>query len=142
MSKPITSSGAILVLNDGKLVLQRRDSQAPTDANMLCTFGGHTEGGEKARETFIRELHEETDLPETPFSYLGMYVTPKNIGGNRAEHHVYMYKMHLDSSSPHFKVFEGKGAEAYKLKDLLKRDDVEPDTKHILQSLKKEKRWL
>lgn len=142
MTNPITSSGAILVLKDGKLVLQRRDSGAPSDANMLCTFGGHREGDEKARDTFIRELREETDLPDLPFSYLGMYVTPKNIGGHRAEHRVYMYKMHIDSDSPHFKVFEGKGAEAYKIDELLERDDVEPDTLHILRSLKKVKRWL
>lgn len=122
--------------------MQRRDMQAPTAPGMLDTFGGHLEAGEKASEAFVRELHEETSLPPLPYTYLGMYVIPKNSTGYKADHHIYMYKIHIDSNSPHFKVFEGKGAEAYTMDELLEREDVERDTKHILQSLKKERRWL
>ncbi len=55
----------LLVDPTGAILLQERDSGAPTHADQWCTPGGHVEPGESPVEAARRELLEETgiDLP-------------------------------------------------------------------------------
>ena len=55
-------AGTLLCAKDGRLILHRRDSKAPTSPGMLALFGGHAEPGETPLETARRELAEEVSL--------------------------------------------------------------------------------
>lgn len=52
----------LLVDPSGAVLLQERDSGAPTHADQWCTPGGHLEPGEQPVAAAQRELHEETGL--------------------------------------------------------------------------------
>ena len=60
-------SGVVLVLDDGQVLLQRRDS-APTIVNpgRVTLFGGVAEAGESPRQCAVRELLEELELVIEP----------------------------------------------------------------------------
>jgi 8-oxo-dGTP pyrophosphatase MutT (NUDIX family) len=58
----IRGSVAVILDNDRKVILQRRDRNAPRNANLLTLFGGHREAVESSRNCLIRELKEETSL--------------------------------------------------------------------------------
>jgi 8-oxo-dGTP diphosphatase len=51
--------GCLVLRHDNKIVLQLRDSDAPTFPGHLATFGGSIDEGEKPIEALIRELKEE-----------------------------------------------------------------------------------
>ena len=55
-------SAIIIKNNEGKILLQHRDSNAPTDKNKWAMWGGGKENNETAIETAIRELQEELDI--------------------------------------------------------------------------------
>lgn len=52
-------SGAIVVNNKGKILLQKRDYDAYTFPSYVCAFGGKVENGESPLQAIIRELDEE-----------------------------------------------------------------------------------
>ena len=125
-------SGAILFLGD-ELVIQRRDAGAPFSPNLLSLFGGHFETHETPHMALMRELGEETTLPLAQLKFKYLTQLPLH-GHNKA----YIYTAKIKSD--HFKVFEGRRAEKYKLEDLLKREDLDPDTRLILQQLEKKEK--
>ncbi len=51
--------GCIVLSQDGKIVLQQRDSDSLTYPGCLATFGGGLEPGESPMQALIRELKEE-----------------------------------------------------------------------------------
>lgn len=51
--------GCIVLSQDGKIVLQQRDSASPTYPDCLATFGGGLEPGESPIQALVRELKEE-----------------------------------------------------------------------------------
>lgn len=56
-------SGIILLTNDKKIILQRRDKKKSIDnPNKLSVFGGRSEGKETPIQCAVRELKEETTL--------------------------------------------------------------------------------
>ena len=61
--------GCLVLSQDRKIVLQRRDAEAPTYPNCLATFGGGIEAGEEPLTALIRELKEE----------LGAVVSPRDV---------------------------------------------------------------
>ena len=117
----------MLILPDGKLVFQRRTSDAAISAHKLDFFGGHHEGHESDIETAKRELSEETSLrvEHLRIRYVGRC---KNPDTGTAMH---LYIAHI--KSPHFKVYEGEREEVYSLEEALKRSDIDPDTRVVLE---------
>lgn len=124
------TSGVVLFLGS-ELIVQRRDAGAPVSANLLSLFGGHIEANETPYVALIRELGEETSLPLAELKF--KYLTQMPLHG-QSEAYIYT----ADVKSDHFKVFEGERAEKYKLEELLKRSDLDPDTRLILQYIEKE----
>lgn len=60
------SVGCLVLSKDNKIVLQLRDSDAPTFPNHLATFGGGIENGESPMEALVRELKEELGAKVSP----------------------------------------------------------------------------
>ena len=58
-------SAIIIKNNEGKILLQHRDKNAPTDKNTWAMWGGGKEGDESEIETAIRELQEELSIVVT-----------------------------------------------------------------------------
>jgi 8-oxo-dGTP pyrophosphatase MutT (NUDIX family) len=123
------TSAAVLILDNHKLVFQRRDSLAPAAPNLLGLFGGHFEDSETPEQALQRELQEETslDLKKLDFKYLFFVDYPDKV-------RTHVFVTHI--TSEHFKVFEGSGEEVYSFDDVLKRKDLEPDTRVILERIK------
>ena len=128
------TNGVILVLKDGRLVMQRRDAGAPADANKLSLFGGHFETHETPHVALIRELGEETSLSLNSLKFKLLMRHPLHGHDN-----CYVYLTHIKDS--HFKVFEGKGAEVYSVEELLTRNDLSPDAKKIIKAYHEGKQW-
>ncbi len=55
-------SAIIIKNNEGRLLLQHRDNNAPTDKNTWALWGGTKEGDETSEETAVRELKEELNI--------------------------------------------------------------------------------
>ncbi len=59
----MTYGTAVIIKNkDGKLLLQHRDTNAPTDKNTWAMWGGGREGDETPVENAMRELQEELSI--------------------------------------------------------------------------------
>lgn len=68
---------AIIIKNsEGKLLLQHRDNNAPTDKNKWGMWGGGKEENETPSETAVRELKEELtiDIEESQLSFFKKYI--------------------------------------------------------------------
>ena len=68
MSHLIADAVNILIINDGKLMLGRRQNTGWKDG-MLCVMGGHVEENETPTQAVIREAKEE----------LGVTINPNDI---------------------------------------------------------------
>jgi len=112
-------AAAILITRDNRVILQRRTKDDRTKPNMLALFGGHMENGETPDQTVKREISEETSLVEPTFSKL-------------AEQHWYVVK--VDTTD--FEVYEGAGAEVFRLEEALARTDLSYSTRYALERLK------
>jgi 8-oxo-dGTP pyrophosphatase MutT (NUDIX family) len=114
---------AILVLPDGRYVLQRRTYDAPIAPGLLGLFGGHIEAGETPLEAICRELAEETslDISSLSLSRKSKILVPASTNFDR-DRIFYIFEANI--ASDNFKVFEGVGAESYSKDELLSRDDV------------------
>jgi 8-oxo-dGTP pyrophosphatase MutT (NUDIX family) len=76
-----------------RLVFQRRDSQAPTDANLLGLFGGSIETGELPLDGAEREFAEETSfrLKRRDFKLVAATTMPTLKG----EAQVHLYAVYI-----------------------------------------------
>jgi 8-oxo-dGTP pyrophosphatase MutT (NUDIX family) len=133
----ILIAGTILFLGDGKVVLQRRDTETKVCPEMLNPFGGHTEDGEEPLATARRELAEETslDISKLLFNELFTIYVPKN---NLTPDNETVTVFRVDIENLNFKVFEGEGAEAHEVNSLVARDDLTPAMRAIVDRLLKE----
>jgi len=138
--KTVTTAGILFWTDENTLVLQRRDAKAPTSANKLGLFGGHFREDEEPIDAIIREIHEETTVPldEISYQFIDAIATPPAPGHDVAN---VCYVFSAKIKDWHFKVFEGKGAEAHDINELLARGDVGRDTRHVLEKLKERKLW-
>jgi len=84
-------TAAIIFINeDGDILLQQRDEQAPVNPNEWGLFGGAVEGEESPEEAVRRETEEElgVTLKSIPLHFLGTY-TYKNVGHGLTEMSVF-----------------------------------------------------
>jgi len=127
-------AGALLVLPDGRLVLQRRTKDAPTGAGKLSFFGGIVESGEAPLVAAKRELKEETDLPidSLEFVLAAVVVTPKDEGSDELWQ-ANIFRVGIESMD--FQVFEGDRAEAYSVEEAVKRQDLTIIARNIFAKL-------
>ena len=130
-------AGILLKLPDGRLVMQRRDGGAPTSPNMLSLFGGHIEPGELSDDAIKREVQEETSLgvASLNINYVFDCIAPNPQNPATVGVKVYIYCADIESAD--FEVYEGSGAEVYKLEELLRRTDISPASFYVLQNMPK-----
>jgi 8-oxo-dGTP pyrophosphatase MutT (NUDIX family) len=124
----------LLMLPDGRVVLQRRDDKAPLAPNKLALFGGHIEPGESPDLAMRRELGEETSLDVASLDIQPVYEYEFELtswDGTVSHFHTYR----ADIPNADFEVYEGSGAEVYPVSEALARDDIVPSVKHALTKL-------
>lgn len=122
----------VLKLPDGRLVLQRRTSDAPVAAGKLGFFGGHIEAGETPEQCVRRELAEETSLDVDSLAIIPKveFQLPASVNYAQDRHfHIFESTIPQDD----FEVYEGVWAESYTTEELLQRDDV---SEVVIQVLK------
>jgi 8-oxo-dGTP pyrophosphatase MutT (NUDIX family) len=129
----IYAASAWLVLPDGRVVLQRRDGKARISANLLSSFGGGVEDGEKPEETIRRELSEETSLDVSKLNLRPLFDVEWVHPETKEVVSDSIFKASIPSLN--FQVFEGVGAEAYSLDELYKRDDISVVVEAVLLTL-------
>lgn len=129
-------SAILLTLPDGKIVFQRRGKDASVSPGLLGFFGGHVEEGETYDEAMIRELGEETSLDINALSwgfvqdFSPVIKTVKNVK-------IHLYWAEIPNAD--FEVYEGDGAEVYTKAEALKRNDLAPAPRYVLENILKEK---
>ena len=131
----IQCTGAILVLPDGRWVMQRRTDDAPNDPGVMTFFGGKTEEGETQVQGFEREIKEETDLDLEKLTY--KHAADFKIENNGRILDIMLFWVNIPAMD--FTVFEGKWAEAFTVEELAKRTDVSNVVPRALQLLTEKK---
>jgi 8-oxo-dGTP pyrophosphatase MutT (NUDIX family) len=121
---------AILRLGDGRLVMQRRDLNAPVSPGLLGLFGGGIEAGEEPLSAIQRELSEETSLHQLKFSPLGEIDLVESHRSPPTRTRIHIFTATLPAAD--FVVYEGNGVEVFPLADLLTRDDLGPTARSVL----------
>jgi 8-oxo-dGTP diphosphatase len=127
-------AGALLVLPDGRIVLQRRTKDAPTGAGKLSFFGGAMDEGETPLMAVRRELGEETDLPIDSLEFVPAVsiVTSKDEGSDE-KWRANIFRVEIETLD--FKFFEGDGAEAYSVDEIMQRQDLTTVARDVFDKL-------
>jgi len=128
-------AAALLVLPDGKVVLQRRTKDARISPGKLGFFGGHVELGETVAVAVKREIGEETSLEvrRLNFEHIAVFSLSAKVTGNEdVEFHV--FRVEIPNSD--FAVYEGDRLEIYGINEALARNDITASTRHVLTSIK------
>jgi len=129
---------AVAFTHKGKLILQRRDHDAPNNPGALGFFGGLVEQNEDADAAIRREIEEETSLKASDLEIKHLFdaeIPIREFGSEAGIDSVYECEL----SSREFIVKEGKGAEVYSLEELVGRKDVAPYSHVIIDKLVKRK---
>lgn len=69
MERPTVGAGAVVQDDDGRLLVVRRGREPA--AGRWTLPGGHVEAGERAADTVVRELREETGLDVEVTGFIG-----------------------------------------------------------------------
>jgi 8-oxo-dGTP pyrophosphatase MutT (NUDIX family) len=112
-----------------KIAFQRRDDQAPSDANLLGLFGGSIETGESPLEAAVRELAEETSLGVEAHNLA--LIAETTMPTQAGEANVHLFTVHIPDT--HFEVYEGSGYECYTKTEFLQRADISRAAAHLLE---------
>jgi 8-oxo-dGTP diphosphatase len=128
-------SASLLRLPDGRLILQRRTKDAPTNPGKLGLFGGGVEAGETSEQAARRELSEETNLDTADLHFvLGAKVKLKN---DLQQGPTWQLVSIFVVDVPHadFEIYEGDGAESYTVQELTMREDLTNVAKSMLKRM-------
>lgn len=121
-------------LPDGRCILQRRTKDAPYGAGLLGIFGGWVEGGETVEQCLLREITEETSLDVRALQpkLLTDFVIKAGEDFSK-DRHFYLYEANVPNLD--FEVYEGDGAEAFQLDELVQRDDLTGSAQYALNHI-------
>jgi 8-oxo-dGTP diphosphatase len=128
--------GCLVLSQDNKIVLQRRDDDCPTFPGALATFGGGIEQGETPIQALVRELKEElgADVKASDVVNLGA-LTEAETNFNEL---VYVYFWH-DKQGTITGCYEGKAKYYNDPAEVIKHRKVMNDVCWLLQECKKMK---
>jgi 8-oxo-dGTP diphosphatase len=102
------AASTILINNEGKFILQKRDDKPGIrDPGMLTAWGGAAEGSERPIDAAIREIKEETNLRpnENDFEFFGKYVRQYKIDNKQVINYVFILRG-IDERM--LKIYEGQ----------------------------------
>lgn len=133
MNEPQKFTIVLFQLPDGRVVLQRRTDDAPYAAGKLGIFGGWVEAGETPYQCVVREIKEETDLNPDGLNLKSVkdFVIPASVDFDK-DRHFFLYSAQVENSD--FKVYEGKGAEAFSIKELKERNDLAGSAQYVFSN--------
>lgn len=125
----------LYVKDTDQLVFQRRDNNPVIlSPNMLGFFGGHLDSpDEDPHQAAIRELSEETslDIDKLVVSHLISIDLPLSIHQDGIATRLHLFSTTINNAN--FQVFEGVGSEVYAKEVALKRTDLAPLIRYILE---------
>ncbi|UXI03046.1 NUDIX hydrolase [Photobacterium sp. TY1-4] len=61
---------SFLLIEDGKILLEKRAEDKATDPGLIAISGGHIESGESQLQTLCREMKEELDVTPQAYQFL------------------------------------------------------------------------
>ena len=61
---------SFIMLNQAKVLLERRSEEKETDPGLVTIPGGHVENGETRIQALVREVQEELDVTPTEYKFL------------------------------------------------------------------------
>jgi len=93
--------------NEGKILLQYRDSGAPAAALMWSFFGGNAEGDETAEEAILREVQEELRIH---IDSSELHLLANEVHTEECERNVFFFECTRPVSWNAIDVHEGAGA--------------------------------
>ena len=117
---------------DGKILLQFRDSGAPTAPLMFSFFGGVTEGDEASSAAIIREVQEELGIRLTEEDL--ELLAEENWVGQFSENEktVFFYECRRTITWKDIDVQEGAGAAFLTKEEIAAMDNVTDLVKHFV----------
>jgi 8-oxo-dGTP pyrophosphatase MutT (NUDIX family) len=125
---------ALLVTNEGKIILQQRDSDPGiVNPGLISIFGGTIKTKDSLEQGLRRELLEELELNIDNLSTtkLGTFLKTKELDGLDWVINVYVIK---NVKPENLKIHEGKGYVCDFPEELLKLDKLTRITRLVLQS--------
>lgn len=127
--RPADAVAALLILPDGRYVMQLRDPKAGIfyPDHWGC-FGGAVDDGEAPRDAIARELREELEFELAPaaaqqFTRFDFDFAPL---GERSKYRIYYEVAVSERQWRRFALHEGRRVEAFKARDLLLGQRVVP----------------
>ena len=124
----------IIIFRDqkGKILLQFRDSQAPSAPLAFSFFGGVTEGDETPLEGMIREVEEELNMNIAADDLRLLAEEPWTGENSEKEKIVYFYEYRNPISWNDIDVREGAGAAFLTKDEIASMDNVTKLVKHFV----------
>jgi 8-oxo-dGTP pyrophosphatase MutT (NUDIX family) len=125
---------AILLLDDGRYVMQLRDDEPDIwYPNHWGCFGGAVEPGESPEQALARELTEEIELTPRPAKYFTRFDFDMGTLGLNSYYRIYYLVRVRDDEMPRLKVHEGREMRAFDGVKLLHGERVTPYDAFALQ---------
>ena len=124
---------ALLITNDGKVVLQQRDTRPGIiNSGLISMFGGTIKSTDSLKEGLKRELKEELELDINNYEVeqLGTFYKTKKLDGVDWEVNVFTVKT---VGIENLKLHEGKEFVCDYPKELLKKDKLTRITRLVLE---------
>lgn len=79
----VVPAAFVLLLRDGKVLLQLRQNTGFMDGHWACAAAGHVEAGESVFEAAVREAREEIGVSISPAALTPLATLHRTNGGNR-----------------------------------------------------------
>ena len=124
-------SGALLIGESGKVILQKRDNNPNIlNSGMITLFGGRVEKLETTEDCLKREIKEEVSINIINFKYFGLYKKRQATHGEDCDCYVYLVR---DLDLKKIKVNEGQGYVLISASDNYLTDEYSLITQSVLR---------
>ena len=108
--------------------LQRRSDDAPRNPGRLGAFGGGLEADENNEEALLREIMEELEYTPEHYVLLGAFETNHSVSN-------YYIEEVGENFANQVVVHEGKRGEWHQALNVIKRDDISPNTRRVVNAM-------
>lgn len=125
---------AIISDKNGRVLLQKKDSEYHFGSNVWSVWGGMIEDKETPKEAILRELKEELGqkIEITNFKFSGNYLYEGNLNGNQIKINHSVFNLKFDGDLSKISLEEGAGFVLFEKDEIKKLNLIEP-SKNILK---------